>query len=72
LAGKSLTFGEPCTSSLQLSGVCRTERDRPSSLIQVAEFGESPVIVPHEVRKSGLNVLDWGTLAEKTLVLRAL
>jgi hypothetical protein len=38
---------------------------RPSSLIQVARFGESPVIVPHEVHDCGLNVLDRGSLAEK-------
>jgi hypothetical protein len=70
LFGKSLTFGEPCTSSLQLSGVCRTKQNRPSSLIQVARFGERPVIVPNEVRDSGLNVVDWGTLAEKCVVLK--
>jgi hypothetical protein len=41
------------------------ERDHPSSLIQVARFGESPKIVPDEVRDSGLNVANWGALAEK-------
>ena len=35
----------------------------PSSLIQVAKFGESPVIVPYEVH-IGLNVRDRGILAE--------
>jgi hypothetical protein len=34
-----------------------------SSLIQVAKFGESPVIVPYEVH-IGLNVRDRGILAE--------
>ena len=70
LLGKSLTFGEPRTLSLQLSGVLRIRRHRPSSFIQVAGFGESPVIVPYEVRDSGLNVRDRGTLAEKRVVLK--
>jgi len=56
LVGKSLPFGEPCTWSLRLSGVFRVRRDRPSFLIQVARSGESPVIVPYEIRGSGLNV----------------
>jgi hypothetical protein len=50
--------------SKQCTCPCRTS--------QVAELGESPEIVPHEVRDGGLNVANWGALAEKILVLKIL
>jgi len=52
--GGSLAMREPCTLSLRLSGV-RHAGSHLSSLIQVAEFNERPLIVPPEVLES-LNV----------------
>jgi hypothetical protein len=59
-----LTFGKLCISSLQLSGISYVY-DRPSSLIQIAEFSESPFYCPLRDPINGLNVVSRGTLAEQ-------
>jgi len=63
LPGKPLTFGESCTSSLQLSGVPKaTAAYHPLSRLQ--DSVKAPLLSPPR-SACGLNVVSRGSLAEK-------